>query len=88
MHTPPSDNYPQLCSEVGLTCESCTSETARQLARVCKGLRGNMISQLFVQIYPQSACARMHGHFTASYHLSSTPHSELETTPIAVAAVA
>lgn len=88
MLTPPNDNYPRLCSEVGLTCESCTSETARQLARVCKGLRGKMITQLFVQIYPHSACSRMHGHFTASYHLSSTPHSELETTPIAVAAVA
>jgi hypothetical protein len=87
MLTPPNDNYPRLCSEVGLTCECCTSETARQLARVCKGLRGKMISQLFVQIYPQSACAKMHGHFTASYHLNSTPAAEVDG-PIAIAAVA
>lgn len=61
------NNYPQLCFEVGLTCESCTAETGKQLARSCKGLRGKMIGQLFVQIHPHAACARMHAHFAAAY---------------------
>src|SRR5258708_6724277 len=54
------DNIPQICSEVGLSCESCTAENARHLAAVCKGLPGKMVAQLFVQIYPSSACAPMH----------------------------
>jgi hypothetical protein len=67
MPPPSSDNIPQICSEVGLTCESCTAETARHLAAVCKGLPGKMVAQLFVQIYPNSACAPMHRSFAAHY---------------------
>jgi hypothetical protein len=67
----PRDNYPELCLEVGLTCESCTAETARQLATTCKGLRGKMIGQLFVQIHPHPACARMHAHFAQAYREAS-----------------
>lgn len=62
-----ANNYPQICSEVGLTCESCTSSTARDLAAICKGLRGKAVGQLFVQIYPNPACAPMHSHFAACY---------------------
>jgi hypothetical protein len=65
------EDYPRICSEVGLTCEACTEETARQLARVCKGLRGKMIDQLFVQIHPYSACSPMHAHFKNSYQEAS-----------------
>jgi hypothetical protein len=75
-------NYPQLCFEVGLTCEGCTAETARQLAQACKGLRGKAIGQLFVQIHPHSACARMHRHFSACYLEASAEGSQ------AIAAVA
>jgi hypothetical protein len=71
MHTA-EDNYPQFCFDVGLTCKTCTAETARQLARACKGLRGKMIGQLFVQIHPNSACAPMHAHFANSYRAAST----------------
>jgi hypothetical protein len=67
MHTSPENDYPRLCIEVGLACEACTDETARQLAAVCKGLKGKMIGQMFVQIYPHSACARMHSHFAEAY---------------------
>jgi hypothetical protein len=31
-----------------------------------------MIGQLFVQIYPNSACAPMHAHFAESYRASAT----------------
>ncbi|PYT12682.1 MAG: hypothetical protein DMG59_22715 [Acidobacteria bacterium] len=75
MNTSPQDNYPQLCSEVGLDCETCTEHTARHLAAVCKGLRGKMVAQLFFQIHPHPACSRMHGHFTASYKKASSEHS-------------
>jgi len=61
------DNYPRICFEAGLTCQACTAETSRQLAKVCKGLRGSELRQLFVQIHPHSACAPMHSHFAASY---------------------
>jgi hypothetical protein len=60
-------SYPALCMEVGLTCQACTAGTAMQLAQTCKGLRGKMIGQLFVQIHPNPACAPMHAHFAQSY---------------------
>jgi hypothetical protein len=41
------------------------------LAAVCKGLPGKMVAQLFVQIYPNSACAPMHRVFAAHYHEAS-----------------
>jgi hypothetical protein len=62
-----ANSYPEICLEVGLKCEDCTSAAARQLAAICKGLRGKAVGQLFVQIYPDPACARMHSHFAASY---------------------
>ena len=71
-----NDNIPQICSEVGLTCENCTAETARHLAAVCKGLPGKMIAQLFVQIYPNSACAPMHRRFAAHYREASAELAE------------
>ena len=46
------ESYPNVCVEVGLTCEACTSNTAREVARACKGLRGKMVGQMFVQLYP------------------------------------
>jgi hypothetical protein len=67
MHTSPENDYPRQCIEVGLACETCAGESARQLAAVCKGLKGKMIGQMFVQIYPRSACARMHSHFAEAY---------------------
>ena len=67
MNTPNSDTSPQTCSEAGLACENCIAGTARELAAVCKGLRGKTIGQLFVQIYTNSACAPMHKRFTMHY---------------------
>ena len=61
------NNFPQMCLDVGLDCKTCTGASARELASVCKNLRGKMVAQLFVQIYPQPACAKMHGHFAAAY---------------------
>src|SRR5580704_6772983 len=65
------NSYPGICSEVGLDCETCTEGTARNLAKVCKGLRGKMIGQLFVQIYTDPACSRMHAHFEDAYLAAS-----------------
>lgn len=65
------NNYPSLCIEVGLTCEQCTAATARELAMVCKGLRGKMIGQLFVQVHPHAACSPMHAHFAGVYQEAS-----------------
>ena len=71
-----NDNIPQICSEVGLTCESCTAETARNVAAVCKGLPSKMVAQLFVQIYPNSACAPMHRRFAAHYQEATAALAE------------
>jgi hypothetical protein len=76
------NTYPRICHEVGLDCESCAEGTARNLAKVCKGLRGKMIGQLFVQIYTDPACSRMHGHFAAAYIAASGER------PLVMAAVA
>ena len=71
MNLPMNDTSPKICSEVGLVCESCIAGTARDLASVCKGLRGKMIDQLFVQIHPNSACAPMHKRFAIRYREAS-----------------
>jgi hypothetical protein len=78
-----NDSIPQICSEVGLTCEICTAETARNLAAVCKGLPGKMVAQLFVQIYPNSACAPMHRRFAAHYQEASAALAETISEAIA-----
>jgi hypothetical protein len=65
------ENRPQSCFDVGLNCRDCSAENARQVARACKGLRGKAISQLFVQIYSDPACAPMHAHFAAAYREAS-----------------
>jgi hypothetical protein len=72
------NNHPQLCFDVGLSCEECTSSSARELARACQGLRGKMVAQLFVQIYPQAACARMLPSFVAAYRLASAEQAAPE----------
>jgi len=61
------NSYPRLCASVGLECKACTEGTARNLHNICKGLKGKMIGQMFVQIHPDPACAKMHAHFTESY---------------------
>ena len=66
-----SENRPHTCFQVGLNCQDCTAESARQLALACKGLRGGMVGQLFAQIYADPACAPMHAHFAASYREAS-----------------
>lgn len=82
-------NYPQLCLNVGLTCEACTEATARELAQICKGLRGKGIGQMFVQIYPRAACAPMHAHFAECYRLAAAATTvEVPRKPAAMAAVA
>lgn len=65
-------NLPQLCMEVGLDCITCTSSTARELARACPSLPGKLVAQLFVQIHTYSECAPMHRHFAAAYEDAQT----------------
>jgi len=74
--------------EVGLSCEECTSSTARQVARICKGLRGKMLAQMFVQLYPDPACSRMHAHFAQAYRDASPIDAMPETLVRVIRAVA
>jgi hypothetical protein len=64
-------DYPSICEEVGLGCVECTTSSARDLAKVCKGLRGKALAQMFVQIYSSPACAQMHANFSAAYQDAS-----------------
>ena len=61
------NTYPEICAQVGLDCKACTEGTARNLAKVCKGLKGKIVGQMFVQIHTDPACSKMHGHFTNAY---------------------
>jgi hypothetical protein len=82
------ESYPSVCIEVGLTCEACTSNTAREVARICKGLRGKALGQMFVQIYPHPACAPMHAQFAEAYRAASPKEVQREIFPVRIAAVA
>ncbi len=62
---------PGICLEVGLSCKRCTEDSATSLAAVCKGLRTKAVTQLFFQIYPESACAQMSSHFAKAYRAAS-----------------
>jgi hypothetical protein len=82
------ESYPNACIEVGLTCEECTSHTAREVARVCKGLRGKMLGQMFVQLYPHPACSPAHASFAQAYRDASPREPQRETTLRVITAVA
>ena len=60
-------NLPQLCRENGLSCQECTDTSAKNLARICNGLQGTAVNQIFAQMYPHKACAPMSTHFCESY---------------------
>jgi hypothetical protein len=66
---------PEICRSVGLSCKSCTEDSAKSLASVCKGLKGKAVTQLFYQIYPVSACSSMRSHFTRAYKEASKEQS-------------
>ena len=85
MTTPIFDTFddisPEKCSKTGLSCGACTRETARQLAAVCKGLRGKAVGKLFVQLYPSPACAPMHAQFAAFYQTASAQSADVQARP-------
>ncbi len=72
--------------EDGLGCEECVAASGRALAQVCYGLRGTTLGQLFTQMYPGSACARMHLTFKAAYREASQErvHPKLDDLAAAV----
>jgi hypothetical protein len=82
------ESYPGVCIEVGLTCEVCTSNTAREVARLCKGLRGKALGQMFVQLYPDPGCSPAHGHFAQAYRDASPKEVQREMSISRIAAVA
>jgi hypothetical protein len=67
MSTSGGSNYPSVCFDLGMDCISCVQETARESAKVCPGLKGKAIGQIFVLLYPKAACAPMHQQFAVEY---------------------
>jgi hypothetical protein len=80
-----ANNYPQLCREVGLSCQECTEAVAFETARLCSGLRRRAVDQLFVQLYPHPACAPMHAHFEAAYQQAQRKGPARKTISISAA---
>lgn len=58
---------PENCAEVGLTCPSCISEAARQLAQVSPGMRPSGAVTLFRIMYNEPSCRNMQQAFLFSY---------------------
>ena len=83
-----TSKYPDACLETGLSCETCTESTARELSRACPGLSGKLVRQLFVQIHIHAACARMHSHFARAYAEAGVPSRKPAGSVRAVAAAA
>jgi hypothetical protein len=65
------NTYPGICRDVGLDCQTCIEGTSRNLAKICKGVRGTAIGQLFVQIHSDPACAAMYSQFVKAYLAAS-----------------
>jgi hypothetical protein len=83
------NSYPEFCHEVGLACEPCVEAAAQNLAKVCKGLQGQRIGQMFVQIHSDPACSKMHARFTAAYLAASKEcQPVMSERPLLMAAVA
>jgi len=66
-----TNQVPKACADVGLECGGCTRHTASQLAQVSKGLPAGLLTQLFVQLYPNPECSPMHARFAAAYREAS-----------------
>jgi hypothetical protein len=66
-YIPNRDAYPQMCLDVGKDCVNCVTDTAAEAQRVCPGLKGKAINQLFVLLYPNAGCAPMSKRFAAEY---------------------
>ena len=75
---PAHETYPSLCMSVGLSCETCVTDSSAHLAHVCRGLRGPMLAQLFVQIYTDPACSPMAPRFAAEYRRASIRSEALQ----------
>jgi len=60
-------DLPALCRQEALDCHSCTSSTAKEVARACPGMPRKLITRLFVQIHTYPACSRMHANFARAY---------------------
>ena len=85
---PEYGTIPSICLEVGLNCKECTANTAREVAKICKGLRGKMMGQMFVQLYPNPACSPMHGYFAQAYREASAREAIPQLVPRVVSAAA
>ncbi len=59
---------PENCAEVGLTCPSCISEAARQLAQVSPGMRPSGAVTLFTIMFQEPSCRSMQQAFLYSYN--------------------
>ena len=69
-YTSNRDTYPDLCLDVGKDCHSCVRTTALEAAKVCPGMKGKALGQLFVLLYPISGCAPMAKRFGQEYRNS------------------
>ena len=63
---------PDACAEVGLVCQSCSSEAARQLVQVSPGMRPSGAITLFRMMFDQPCCLNMQEAFLFYYNKFDT----------------
>jgi hypothetical protein len=83
-YSPTPEIYPQMCYDMGKDCQSCVKDTAAEAAKVCPGLKGKALVQLFVLLYPNQGCAPMAKRFARDYR--DTPEEVIPRKPAAIQA--
>ena len=70
---------PDNCGQLGLSCQSCTSEAAERLAQVSPGMRPSGAVMLFRIMFDQPVCRVQQDSFLHSYQQVTTcyPATEL-----------
>ena len=58
---------PESCAVIGLACQSCSSEVARQLVQVSPGMRPSGAITLYRMMFDQPSCRNMEESFLFYY---------------------
>lgn len=79
-----TENRPETCSNLGLECGTCMRKAASSVAAICHGLDSHGLLQIFLGMYPSTACHPMAPTFESAYREATTS----ECTPILTTAAA
>jgi hypothetical protein len=69
------ENRPEICSNLGLDCDTCVQRCASTTAMVCQDLQAYGAHRVFLQLYPSPACHPMAADFVRAYQDAVTPRA-------------